>query len=439
MPRNRWVLAAALGTVLALPAPASAVPAPEPNDGIQQAKGPLQHNTVYTGNIATQYEDDWFVVHDSGAGTLKIDVTNSSVNQCSDGLRMRIADADGGTLKNGAVASGNTGSLSQPLNGVGTYHVRLNGTGGTNCGGNYSFKPTGPITTGPVPGAAEGTPNTGRAPASAIGPLEGKLYGGRIDSSSEADWFFFYTNGGGSFDVVITNSAVNTPFDDGCTLEAGLFARASDDNRLVRISAYDNRHNHLRYDGPAPAHYSLRIVGDCANDDYRFRVEPASILTSTAPPPPDGDGDGFHDDVDRCATVPGTADGCPDADGDGVADSSDRCRTTAGVPPDGCPPPAQPDRDRDGFADGADRCPTVAGVAPDGCPRAAAPTPRPTVSAACTRARARRDRAKASYDRARAKVRRARTIRSLRRWSRVRAKRRTAYVAARVRARRLCA
>jgi thrombospondin type 3 repeat protein len=439
MPRIRWALVATLGGLLALPSYAFAAPAPEPNDGIHQAKGPLQANVVYNGTIATRYEDDWFIVYLSGPGTLKVDVTNSSVN-CNYGLRARIADADGYELKDeDEIYSGNALSLSQIANAAGTYHVRLSGTGNSNCSGNYSFKATGPLTGGPVPGAAQSTANTGRAPASAIGPLVGgTTYGGRIDSAYEDDWFFFNTNGGGEFDVVVTNTVVNDPYDGGCDMIAQLYSGASDEERVLNDHAYTNTHAHLRYNGAAAARYSLRIAtGNCAPDDYQLRVVPAERITDQEPPPPppkDTDGDGVPDDLDRCPSVaaPNTADGCPpppDADRDGVPDASDRCPRVAAATPNGCPPP---DRDNDGVPDASDRCPGTAAATATGCAAT-------TVSSACATARARRARAKAAFAAAKRAARTARTARARRRWRRIRARRRASYVRAKATARRVCA
>ncbi|MET0385363.1 MAG: OmpA family protein [Polyangiales bacterium] len=99
------------------------------------------------------------------------------------------------------------------------------------------------------------------------------------------------------------------------------------------------------------------------------------------PPPPDADGDGFPDPNDQCPQVAGLPpDGCPppaapsppaDQDVDGIADAADACPTVAGIVNNdpklnGCPPPPA-DADGDGVPDESDRCPTVAGDGPDGC------------------------------------------------------------------------
>ncbi|HEX8085875.1 MAG TPA: thrombospondin type 3 repeat-containing protein [Solirubrobacteraceae bacterium] len=441
MPRIRWALVAVLGGLVALPATASAVPAPEPNDGIHQAKGPLQANVTYNGSIAAPYEDDWFIVHLSGPGTLKVDVTNSTVN-CYYGLRTRIHDADGYELKDDTVSQGNAGSQTQIANAAGTYYFRLSGTGSSNCSGNYGFKATGPLTGGPLPGPAQATANTGRTAASAIGPLAGGTpYAGRIDSGGEDDWFFFYTNGGGEFDVVVTNTVTNDPYDYGCSLYAQLYSGASDDYILLGQTAYTNTHTHLRYNGAAAAHYSIRIDNSsCADDDYRLRIDPAGRVTDQEPPPPpptDTDGDGVPDDLDRCDEVPaGTADGCPpppDADGDGVPDASDRCPRAPASTSDGCAPPPPPDRDRDGVPDATDRCPGTAAATPTGCAAA------PAVTAACSAARARRSRAKAALATAKVRARTARSAAARRRWRRIRASRRAVYARSIAAARRACA
>jgi hypothetical protein len=444
MPRIRWALVAVLGGLVALPATASAVPAPEPNDGIHQAKGPLVAGTNYTANIASNHEDDWFLVYLSSAGTLKVDVTNSTVQNCYPNLYASINDRDGFVVKDAAVGTGTAKSLSLTTSAGGSYYVRFTASGDTNCGGNYSFKATGPIVGGPLPGAAAATANTGRDPASAIGPLEGaKLYGARTDSSWEADWFFFYTSGGGEFDVTITNTMVNNAPD--CYVGADLYPGATDDDLLDSASGViGNTRGHLTYDGAGAARYSVVVGSGCAQNGYQLVVAPKALVTADAPPdpppppPPDADADGFPDDADRCPTQPGVEpDGCPlppDTDRDGIRDPSDRCRTTPGMPPDGCPPP---DRDADGVPDASDRCPSVNASTADGCKPPAQQSGG--IASLCADARATRREAKAELNAARARVRSARTRRGRRLARRSRARRRALYIAAKANARRLCA
>ena len=106
---------------------------------------------------------------------------------------------------------------------------------------------------------------------------------------------------------------------------------------------------------------------DGRNDDFQATIYVGAAAFA------DRDMDGIADDVDACPDQPGTqeADGCPDRDFDGVTDATDACPDEAGLPPSGCPAPADDDRDGDGMLDSVDACPDEVGSPlADGCPDA---------------------------------------------------------------------
>jgi len=267
--RNRLItMLACTVAVLLLPAGALASDAEyEPNDGIHQAYGPLEANTNYDGTTSSSSDDDWYIFYVSGPGLVEVKLTAKDC--CVDAT---LYDQDGTPLNSvSEVESGKSETIPYTTPGPGRYYVSARG----GTGDEYTLRVSGSLTSGPRPGPPEVTPNNNPDMASAFGPLlGGTLYGGSIDAFGEEDWFYFYTAGAGAFDVAFT--AID------CCPEITLFDGAGE--RLTRVSELEgNRIGHLRYTAPGPGKFLLGVAGG-ASDHYQFRIDPASLITSVAPP-----------------------------------------------------------------------------------------------------------------------------------------------------------
>ena len=272
-------LACALAA-LALPVAASAAPDPqyEPNDGIQEAYGPLTAGTDYDARLSTSDDKDWFVLYVSGGGVLDLALTN--VDDSSDGtVYLNLLDQDGNSLNSIGAGENSTEHLSYTLPGAGQYYVVASSYYSDN---DYRLSATGPLTTGPTPGPPDETvPNNNQDISTAFGPLAGdRLYGGRIDVNGEEDWFTFYTAGPGPIEIATTN------IDD----ESGgsIYTELYDGNgtSLDSSSAGEDGVGRIQLTGAGAARYYLRMGSYYNGNSYQFKLTPASLFTSTPPAPP---------------------------------------------------------------------------------------------------------------------------------------------------------
>lgn len=281
--RHRLTLAVLAALALALPASALGSDAAyEPNDGIQQAYGPLEANTNYDGTISTDNDRDWYIVYVSGQGVLNVSLNNlDDGSGCCGSPYVYLLNADGETLNYSYVEEGTTEELSYTTPGPGHYYVVVRGG---RIPDNYRLRVSGPITTGPRPGPPdEVTPNNNPEAASAFGPLQGgRLYAGSIDAYNEEDWFYFYTSGPGAFDISLINLYDGSTY-GGPSMD--LFA-ADGEKRLNSASASPDRIDHIRYTTGGPAKFVLQVEGGSPVDRYQFRIDPAGLLTTVAPPAP---------------------------------------------------------------------------------------------------------------------------------------------------------
>jgi len=327
---------AAIAALIYLVAPAAAnADSFEPNDGLYQAYGPIAAATSYSGDIGTANDDDWFVLYTSGQGVLDVAMTNTpDASGCN--ATLQLLDTDGTRV--GVIRPLPNQTLHVTYTAPGPRRFFVN-VGGSCAGDAYQFSVTGPVTTGPAIVAATPTSDVNDSAAQAVGPLSGDtVYGGRIDSQNDEDWFSFYTAGAEPFDLAM----IDVPDGSGC--HAVMTLRDGDGARLDSARPLTNQIAHIRLTPPRASRYLVQVAGGCAGDIYQFQVGPAAALTFTLPP---------LTSLDR--------------DGDGINDSVDHCPDIAGVAPDGCPPPS--DRDGDGVPDATDRCPDRRGeISNAGCP-----------------------------------------------------------------------
>ena len=276
--RLTYLVLSALALMAALPAFAHASDAAyEPNDGIQEAYGPLAAGTNYDGTISSSGDEDWFVFYVSGPGVFDVALTNLADSLPSYyGDELDLRDQNGKLLNSEYADENETGHLPYTAPAAGRYYVVVDGS----IGDDYRLRVSGPITSGPRPGPAQATPNGHFDLASALGPLAGgTLYGGSIDAYEEEDWFYFYSAGAGTFDVALTNSSDELPSYYGDEISL----RDQDGEVLNSASADENEIAHVVYTTPGPAKFVLRVRGS-VDDHYQLEITPAGLLTSTPPP-----------------------------------------------------------------------------------------------------------------------------------------------------------
>ncbi len=213
--RHRCTLMVLAVLALALALPASALGADaeyEPNDGIDQAYGPLAANTNYNGTISTENDRDWYIVYVSGQGVLGVSLNEPHRRRLlrqpvrlSAQCRRRTLNSSHGKRANRRT------HLHDPRPRSLLRRVSRTARSPTY----YRLRVSGPITTGPRPGPPdEVTPNNNPEAASAFGPLQGgRLYAGSIDAYNEQDWFYFYTSGAGAFDISLINIYDGSSYD----------------------------------------------------------------------------------------------------------------------------------------------------------------------------------------------------------------------------------
>ena len=274
--RHRLILAIVFVLALAVPSAALAATEVEPNDGIEQADGPLTAGTNFDGTLSSSPDVDWYVLYVSGQGQLDLTLTNRGT--CCDTVTAYLLDHDGGSLNSASAytsSGADTDHVLYTTPGAGVYYVYVTG----DVDDPYRLRATGPLTGGSRPGPGQVTPNDNPTRESAYGPLLGSLYEGRIDADGEQDWFYFYTNGAGTFDVTLTALRGGR----GCCPDVGMELHDRDGETLNSDSAYSDSRAHIVYTGSGPDAFYLRLSGD-TEESYQLQITPAELLTTTVPP-----------------------------------------------------------------------------------------------------------------------------------------------------------
>ena len=270
-------IVAAIGLALAIPASALASDAAyEPNNGIQEAYGPLLADTDYDGETSSSNDADWYILYVSGPGELHVKLTNLADSPAEGSVQFRLLDGNGERLNSDGASDNEASEIVYTTPAAGTYYVRVTSDYASN---RYRLRLTGPLTGGPRPGPAEVTPNNNPDIGSAFGPLlGGHSYAGSIDAYYEEDWFYFYTAGPGTFDLALMNSG------DDSEGSISVYLRDKDGERISSAEAYNNTIDHIVYTAAGAEKFVIEVDGDYVEDHYQLRIDPASLLTTIAPP-----------------------------------------------------------------------------------------------------------------------------------------------------------
>jgi hypothetical protein len=285
--RVRLTLTIALAVTAAFAPAARAATEAEPNDNITQPNGPMAPGAVYEGSFQRAGDHDRFVLYATGSGNVDVTVTNLGGSCESKSMNARVLNADGVRVSERSVRSVDALPTHIPLTPAGPtrYYVLLD----DDCAGaKYTLQagPAGAVTPN-SPAAAFGQPGPNPVPApepndtlvGAFGPLAGDVaYGGRLDTTGDADWYVVYTQPGQPLDVALTKVG------GGCstTLDAKLLDADGESERGTRANSDET--SHMVFPPAAlPARHYVSVFHDCAGNDYQLRVGPGPAITTSSP------------------------------------------------------------------------------------------------------------------------------------------------------------
>lgn len=261
--------------------PAWAVADTEPNDGIEQAEGPLAGGTAYSGQLGTANDVDWYFFYAASQTQLDIAVTTLALGEDSK-PKMTLRDADGGHIDDVSPSEGSTEHIRYTTpSGVNRFYLVASSNEAAGAAYQLSISPAEGITSGPGSSAASSTSEPNESRAQAMGPmLGGTLYGGGFETSNDREWFYFYAAGRRALDIAVTNTG-----DGGCCELTASLHDAAGQHLATAYLPQEDRISHIQYSTPAGVQrLYLRIDGGLGST-YQFRIEPAdAILPGPAPP-----------------------------------------------------------------------------------------------------------------------------------------------------------
>jgi hypothetical protein len=272
-----------LAALLLLLLPPAARAEFEGNNTPSAAEGPLAAGTVYSGmgNGPNPGDEDWSTFFVKGHVTLTVTLASPSDNMCSNSISL-IGANGGNALRQATAPINGSGSLSyETPAGTNRYYLQVI-PGCVN--GRYAFgidtNPAGAVVPGEQPVATD-VVNTepNEDPATAFGPMSPfSVYGGTIDTSTDQDWFFFYTSGATPFDVALLNPG-NAP----CTATARLYQDGSP-TPLAELQAAVGTRAHAPYTPSGPARFLIGVTAGCGPANYQLVVTPPEAIASRLPP-----------------------------------------------------------------------------------------------------------------------------------------------------------
>jgi hypothetical protein len=285
--RARLTLTIAFVVTAALAPAAHAATEAEPNDDIAHPNGPMAPGVVYEGAFQRVNDHDRFVLYATGSQEVDLTIDPVGGETClSKSMDVRWLDANGHKINGTSIEYSNALPRHIPLRPAGPtrYYVLLS----DDCdAGRYTLQagPAGAVTTSSPAAAGQPGPNPVPAPepndtlVGAWGPLAGGVsYGGRLDSTADADWYVLYTSPGQALDVAVTKVG------PGCstTLDAKLLDADGDSDRSA--SPISDETAHMLIPASAlPARHYVTVYHDCAGNVYQLWAGPASALSTSSP------------------------------------------------------------------------------------------------------------------------------------------------------------
>lgn len=144
--------------LLAGPAmPSATLATGEPNESAAQPQGPLSADVIYTGQIETRNDEDWFTFYASAAFSLEGTIGSGCDIDFSPKLVLRDADQD--SVDYFSVLSGRYRRISYSPPGWKQYFIQV--IGGQGCGYRFSLSPASAIQSGPAPTPVAPAPMSG--------------------------------------------------------------------------------------------------------------------------------------------------------------------------------------------------------------------------------------------------------------------------------------
>jgi hypothetical protein len=274
--RRIGIIAAALVALL-IGAPAASADV-EPNNGIVQPEGPIAGGVAYTGALASDNDDDWYVFYVASQTQLDISFTTPGSSSCSTYATFR--DSDGDDIDYASASPNATDHVlyTTPV-GVHRYFLVVD----SGCAGatySFSLDPAAAIVPGLGATPAQPTSEPNENAGQAFGPFAGGTpYAGSVDTQNDQDWFYFYAAGVTPFDLAVTRTT------GGCTPYVSLYRDNSENDSIDSVSPQENTTAHIVYT-PTAGKYVIGVTASCAGASYRLQLDPAAAISLLAPPPP---------------------------------------------------------------------------------------------------------------------------------------------------------
>jgi hypothetical protein len=262
----------------------SPVPAPEPNDSLVGAFGPLAGDVSYGGRLDSAGDADWYVLYAQPGQWLDVSVTKVGPG-CSTTIDAKLLDADGESERGMRVNSDETSHMQIPAAAlparhyVSVYHDCAGNDYQLRAGPASAMSTTSPLLAGQPRLQAEPLREPDDTLAGATGPLRaGTGYAGDFSSPVDIDHAYFYTAAPGPIDVAVAKVG------RGCSSSISTRLLDPAGSVLDSIGPANDRIAHMNVTAPRAGLYVLRVTSGCAGDPYQVRVNAGGGLSATPPP-----------------------------------------------------------------------------------------------------------------------------------------------------------
>lgn len=251
-------------------APALAMADVEPNDGIEQAEGPLAGGTDYEGALSTDNDNDWyfFYVPQRAQMTFTLD-TGDAENDC--GIAF-LRNTDGYEIREFGTNE-NAEQVMITLD-PGRYLISVE----LACD-DYRMRidPAEAVGTGPAPAPAIASTEPNDTAVQAFGPMaHGQPYSGAVETVNDDDFLKFFSGAPGPVNVSVTNTG-------DCDIYFDVDADDVIEDDLVGSGAAvePDRTFQFSFTAPRAREYLIKLTG-CVGATYHASV---TGVISNSPPP----------------------------------------------------------------------------------------------------------------------------------------------------------
>jgi hypothetical protein len=286
-------------------APAPAAGSIKAGSSIGSAWPPLQGKTSYTGTIAGESADDWYVLYkkpDANPGTIRVEDTTDagSVGCASVVVSLDAADGTSDVISGADLSDNSADTITVPgqsgSDPSGLYYLEVSSPNCPDGGISYRIEPE-PADEWQNPAQL---PSGTAAPGSSIGaawpPLQGATtYDGTITGSTDENWYVLYLKPGTSAASVRVEDTTIAGSTSCPGVVANLDAADGGDDVLTGANLSDNGASTLAIPDPGGpdylGRYDLEVQSNgCPSGGatYRIEPEPGGVWASPAKPSSQG-------------------------------------------------------------------------------------------------------------------------------------------------------